>query len=104
MGDNADLDDDNDGYPDVEDDLPLDPTEHLDSDADGEGNNSDKDDDGDGVDDVVDFYPLDPTRFEYCCQKALVVAGGGPYFGNALWPATKNMANFAYETLKVSGS
>ena len=36
-------------------------------------------------------------------RKALIVAGGGPYFGNALWPATKNMANFAYETLLFQG-
>lgn len=102
-GDKADLDDDNDGYLDSEDDLPLDAGEHLDTDGDGLGNNSDADDDGDGVIDVLDFYPLDPDRSEFCCQKALVVAGGGPYFGNALWPATKNMANFAYETLRFQG-
>ena len=102
-GDNADLDDDNDGYLDTEDELPLDADEHLDTDGDGVGNNSDSDDDGDGVIDVLDFYPLDPNRSEYCCQKALIVAGGGPYFGNALWPATKNMANFAYETLRFQG-
>ena len=103
VGDNEDLDDDDDGYYDSEDDFPLDPSENIDSDRDGVGNNVDLDDDNDGVLDIFDFYPLDQTRFEYCCQKALIVAGGGPYFGNALWPATKNMANFAYETLKFQG-
>ena len=56
---NADLDDDNDGVDDVEDDLPLDPTETVDTDADGVGNNADLDDDGDGVSDNTDAFPLD---------------------------------------------
>jgi hypothetical protein len=103
IGNNADEDDDNDGYPDLQDAFPTDAAEYIDTDGDRIGNNSDLDDDGDGVNDVVDFYPLDPMKFEYCCQKALIVAGGGPYFGNVLWPATKNMASFAYETLKFQG-
>ena len=103
VGNNADDDDDNDGYPDLADAFPVDDSEYLDTDLDGIGNNADADDDGDGVDDLLDFYPLDASLSEYCCQKALIVAGGGPYFGNALWPATKNMANFAYETLRFQG-
>jgi hypothetical protein len=99
----ADDDADADGYINAEDDFPLDGTEHLDSDGDGIGNNADTDDDGDGAEDQSDFYPLDASRLRYCCQKALIVAGGGPYFGNALWPATKNMANFAYEALLFQG-
>ena len=103
IGNNADSDDDNDGYSDFVDSFPIDYAEHLDSDGDGIGDNKDDDDDNDDVVDQLDFYPLDPLRYEYCCQKALIVAGGGPYFGNALWPATKNMANFAYETLRFQG-
>ncbi|MDA7718809.1 C13 family peptidase, partial [Pseudomonadales bacterium] len=103
IGNNADSDDDNDGYSDFVDSFPLDYAEYLDSDGDGIGDNKDDDDDNDDVVDQLDFYPLDPLRYEYCCQKALIVAGGGPYFGNALWPATKNMANFAYETLRFQG-
>ena len=107
-GDLCDEDDDNDGQTD-EDELvcgsnPQDKGSiSLDYDADDYPDCVDKDDDNDGVDDALDFYPLDASRFEYCCQKALIVAGGGPYFGNALWPATKNMANFAYETLLFQG-
>jgi hypothetical protein len=43
---------------DVDDDLPLDPEETLDTDGDGVGNNADTDDDGDGISDVDDVYPL----------------------------------------------
>ena len=103
IGDVLDDDDDGDGYLDIDDEFPLDADEYQDFDGDGIGDNSDRDDDADGIDDGFDFYPLDASRFEYCCQKALIVAGGGPYFGNALWPATKNMANFAYETLRFQG-
>ena len=102
-GDNSDGDDDGDGVSDEQDALPLNAAETLDADADGLGDNEDPDDDNDGAPDVVDFYPFDASRDKYCCQKALIVAGGGPYFGNALWPATKNMANFAYETLLFQG-
>jgi hypothetical protein len=102
-GNNEDEDDDGDGVNDDDDALPLNSAETLDFDQDGLGDNEDPDDDNDSVPDVVDFYPYDSTRVEYCCQKALIVAGGGPYFGNALWPATKNMANFAYQTLKFQG-
>ncbi len=35
--------------------------------------------------------------------RAIVVAGGGPYPGNALWPATELNATFAYRTLLFQG-
>ena len=57
-----DLDDDDDGYLDVNDDCPFDATEHLDTDGDGYCNTQDTDDDGDGVYDWNDLYPLDPTE------------------------------------------
>ena len=46
--------DDNDGVPDVDDDLPLNASESVDTDDDGIGNNADTDDDGDSVPDVYD--------------------------------------------------
>ena len=61
-GDNADTDDDGDGVLDAEDAFPLDPTESVDTDGDGEGNNTDTDDDNDGVPDAGDNFPLDPTE------------------------------------------
>ena len=57
-----DLDDDNDGYLDVNDDCPYDATEYLDTDGDGYCNIQDTDDDGDGIYDWNDLYPLDPTE------------------------------------------
>ena len=36
-------------------------------------------------------------------QKAIIVAGGGPYRGNHLWGATKLVADRAYEALKAQG-
>ena len=81
IGNNADLDDDNDGLADVDevtlgtdpllsdsdgdgvddpsDALPLDSTETVDTDLDGLGNNLDADDDGDGITDDEDIGPLD---------------------------------------------
>jgi streptogramin lyase len=35
--------------------------------------------------------------------KAIIVAGGGPYYGNNLWNATQLNANFAYRTLTHQG-
>ena len=119
-------DTDGDGVGNNADAFPNDPNESSDQDDDGVGDNSDncptqanpeqqnfdqdpngdacdEDDDDDGVDDELDFYPLDDSRSSYCCQKALIVAGGGPYFGNALWSATKNMANLAYDALIFQG-
>ncbi|WP_420600892.1 gliding motility-associated C-terminal domain-containing protein [Flagellimonas sp.] len=61
-GNACDDDDDGDGTLDVDDDLPLDPTEDTDTDGDGTGNNADTDDDNDGTDDGDDAFPLDPTE------------------------------------------
>lgn len=36
-------------------------------------------------------------------QRAIVVAGGGPYPGNDLWNSTQLAANFAYRTLAFQG-
>ncbi len=36
-------------------------------------------------------------------SKAVIVAGGGPFEGNALWDATGALANYAYKTLTVQG-
>ncbi|MEM7708011.1 MAG: C13 family peptidase [Pseudomonadota bacterium] len=35
--------------------------------------------------------------------RAIIVAGGGPYPGNALWPATQANASFAYRALAYQG-
>lgn len=72
-GFSEDLDDDNDGVPDVDDVFPLDASESSDSDADGVGDNADAfpldpsefaDTDGDGVGDNSDAFPLDPLESE----------------------------------------
>ncbi len=64
-------DSDGDGYPDIFDEFPNDPTEWLDSDGDGVGDNGDAfpndpsetvDSDGDGVGDNSDTFPSDPTE------------------------------------------
>lgn len=36
-------------------------------------------------------------------SKAIIIAGGGPYPGNALWPATLRSANYAYRALLFQG-
>jgi hypothetical protein len=63
VGDNGDSDDDGDGVPDSEDDLPLDSSESRDTDDDGVGDNADTDDDGDGFTDQEELAegsdPLD---------------------------------------------
>ena len=58
IGDNADLDDDEDGVPDTEDAFPLDSTETLDSDEDGVGNTADPDDDNDGLFDTTEINTI----------------------------------------------
>ncbi len=64
-------DSDGDGYPDVVDAFPSDPSEWLDSDGDGVGDNSDAlpsdpnetvDSDGDGIGDNSDAFPSDPAE------------------------------------------
>jgi len=57
-----DLDDDNDGWNDTDDAFPLDDTEWLDTDMDGQGNNADLNDDGDACLDVDDAFPLDAAE------------------------------------------
>ncbi len=36
-------------------------------------------------------------------NKAIIVAGGGPYPGNSLWEATRMLANKAYHALTIQG-
>ena len=71
VGNNADLDDDNDGVLDTDDLFPLDSTEWVDSDGDGVGDNADDlpfnpqetvDSDADGVGDNSDVFPTDPNE------------------------------------------
>lgn len=54
-----DGDSDGDGVLDLEDDLPLDASDSVDTDDDGVGNTADNDDDNDGVPDADDAFPLD---------------------------------------------
>ncbi|MDE0451683.1 MAG: thrombospondin type 3 repeat-containing protein [Gammaproteobacteria bacterium] len=58
----ADEDSDADGVLDLEDDVPLDASETVDTDDDGVGDNADADDDNDGVEDDADAFPLDPNE------------------------------------------
>ena len=58
----VDEDSDGDGVADLEDDVPLDASETVDTDDDGLGNNADTDDDNDGVADADDAFPLDPDE------------------------------------------
>lgn len=58
----VDADSDGDGVLDLEDDVPLDASETIDTDDDGVGNNADTDDDNDGVVDDDDAFPLDPSE------------------------------------------
>ena len=53
---------DGDGVSDASDAFPNDPSESVDTDADGTGDNADTDDDGDGVADESDAFPLDPAE------------------------------------------
>ena len=50
-------DSDGDGWSDLNDEMPLDPTEHIDTDSDGIGDGADTDDDNDGVLDDSDDCP-----------------------------------------------
>ena len=58
----VDADTDGDGVLNLDDDVPLDASETVDTDDDGVGDNADDDDDNDGVDDGDDAFPLDPTE------------------------------------------
>ncbi|HYD09946.1 MAG TPA: thrombospondin type 3 repeat-containing protein, partial [Acidimicrobiales bacterium] len=64
LGNACDPDDDNDGYADEVDALPLDENEHLDLDGDGIGDDGDPDDDDDGTDDDVDEFPFSSTEWD----------------------------------------
>jgi len=75
----------------------------IDLDGDGQGDACDNDDDGDSCPDKQDQFPTDPQRCEAGKQKAIVVAGGGPYAGNYLWQATEAMAEFAIASLVSQG-
>ena len=55
-------DNDSDGVDDINDALPMDASETLDSDLDGVGNNADPDDDNDGVEDSTDTFPLNSAE------------------------------------------
>ncbi len=43
------------------------------------------------------------TDSETGTQKAIIVAGGGPYSGNTLWDATQVCTNYAYRVLMYQG-
>ena len=58
----VDEDSDGDGVLDLDDDVPLDASETVDTDDDGVGNNADTDDDNDGVSDADDAFPLDANE------------------------------------------
>ena len=58
----VDQDSDGDGVLDLDDDVPLDASETVDTDDDGVGNNADTDDDNDGVSDADDAFPLDANE------------------------------------------
>ena len=101
---NESLDSDQDEVGDNADNCPeLGNTDQIDTDGDAAGDACDADDDNDGVSDELDFYPLDASRTQYGGQRALIIAGGGPYEGNFLWTATQNMANVAYDALRTQG-
>jgi len=61
-GNQADLDDDNDGVQDDKDACPLDPTETKDFDGDGICDKADTDDDNDGTLDVADAFPFNASE------------------------------------------
>ncbi|NBW85195.1 MAG: gliding motility-associated C-terminal domain-containing protein, partial [Proteobacteria bacterium] len=76
IGDNADLDDDNDGVNDQLDAFPYNPYEWLDTDNDGIGNNTDTDIDNDGYsnfdEEALGSDPLDPNSFPPDLDQDLV--------------------------------
>ena len=62
IGDNVDLDYDNDGVIDEFDSFPLNSSEQYDFDSDGIGDDSDDDDDNDGVKDFFDIFPFNESE------------------------------------------
>ena len=79
LPDAIDIDDDNDGVPDVSDAFSLDATEWLDTDVDGIGNNADGDDDNDGIPDAIDADPLDAGN-----TAEIKLPLNGPYRGTTI--------------------
>ncbi|MCH7966444.1 MAG: thrombospondin type 3 repeat-containing protein, partial [Thaumarchaeota archaeon] len=63
IGDECDIDDDNDGVIDEIDVFDYDPTEWADFDSDGIGDNADIDDDNDNIVDAIDAFDYDPTEW-----------------------------------------
>jgi len=54
----------------------------------------------------AELAPSDTVQAEYLPAmrpKAIIVAGGGPFDGNSLWPATKHVSNYAYHALIYQG-
>ncbi len=50
--------------------------------------------------------PSEATKSDYLTgtrPKAIIVAGGGPYEGNVLWPATLKVSQYAYNALMYQG-
>ena len=45
----------------------------------------------------------DQTFSTFNNKKAIIVAGGGPFTGNFLWPSTRMIANMAYRSLLFQG-
>jgi hypothetical protein len=69
VGDNADVDDDNDGVLDINDALPLDAFETADTDGDGLGNNADPDDDNDGFSDEEELADGTDPLSRFSCRS-----------------------------------
>ncbi|MCJ8305771.1 MAG: thrombospondin type 3 repeat-containing protein [Nitrosopumilus sp.] len=63
IGDDCDIDDDNDGVVDAIDAFDTDPSEWSDFDSDKIGDNADIDDDNDGVVDAIDAFDTDPSEW-----------------------------------------
>ena len=80
-----DKDDDNDGVLDINDDLPLDSTETIDTDGDKTGDNADIDDDGDGLIEISSLLMLYNIRNDLYGTHY----GDGKTFTNAGCPLTK---------------
>ena len=96
----VDEDSDADGVLDLEDDLPLDASETVDTDDDGVGNNADTDDDNDGIDDAEDTCPLNPA--ENCGSGADVSVGNTSCTGRRTSAAAVHLTMTGTVRAKVS--
>jgi len=52
---------------------------------------------------VIVFKPLNTSNQPERKNKAIIVAGGGPFIGNNIWDATEMCANYAYRALTYQG-